>query len=250
MPRVLRDSAVVCRRQLRMNLRNPAWVLVGVAQPVLYLLVFTPLLKPLVAQFGAVNAYTFFVPGMLVQLAVFTAMFAGFGLIGEWRDGVIEAERVTPASRAALLLGRVARDVLQVFVQAWILVGLGYALGMRAPVAGATAGVLLTVLIGGACAAASQALALTTRDEEVMAPVVNIVTVPVLLLSGIMLPLTLGPEWLRTISSVLPGKHVVDAVRASFGGDGTGALAGLVWAVALFAAAVWWGVRTFRRDNP
>ena len=62
--------------------------------------------------------------------------FAGFCLIGEWREGVIEAERVTPANRTALLVGRLMRDVAQLFVQAVILVVLGYAMGMRAPVSG------------------------------------------------------------------------------------------------------------------
>ncbi len=104
----LRESHIVFRRQIRMNLRNPAWVVIGVLQPVLYLVLFGPLLKPLVAQFpgGADNPYTFLVPGLLVQLGMFGAMFAGFSLIGEWREGVIEAERVTPASRTALLTGR------------------------------------------------------------------------------------------------------------------------------------------------
>ena len=94
--RFVRESFIVFRRQLRMNLRNPAWVIIGLMQPILYLLLFGPLLKPLIGQFGATNAYTFFVPGMLVQLGLFGAFFAGFCLIGEWREGVIEAERVTP----------------------------------------------------------------------------------------------------------------------------------------------------------
>ena len=98
-----RECFIVFRRQLRMNLRNPAWVIIGALQPILYLLLFGPLLKPLVAQFGATNAYTFLVPGLLVQLGMFGAFFAGFGLIAEWREGVVEAERVTPASRTALL---------------------------------------------------------------------------------------------------------------------------------------------------
>src|SRR5699024_5778603 len=91
--RFARESFIIFRRQLRMNLRNPAWVVIGMLQPVLYLLLFGPLLEPLVSQFGATNAYTFFVPGLLVQSDVFGAMFAGFGLIGEWREGVIGAER-------------------------------------------------------------------------------------------------------------------------------------------------------------
>ena len=217
----LRESSIVFRRQIRMNLRNPAWVLIGLMQPVLYLLLFGPLLKPLAAQFGYTNSYTFFVPGLLVQLGIFGAFFAGFWLIGEWRDGVIEAERVTPASRTALLMGRLWRDVLQLFVQALILVGLGYLIGMAAPLGGAVLGIALTLLLGAACAASSNALALTTKSEDVMAPVINMVMMPVLLLSGILLPMTLGPEWLQKVSNLMPTKHVVDAVRNSFLGDFT-----------------------------
>ena len=64
----LRESTIVFRRQIRMNLRNPAWVLIGLMQPVLYLLLFGPLLKPVAAQFGYSNSYTFFVPGLLRDL--------------------------------------------------------------------------------------------------------------------------------------------------------------------------------------
>ena len=246
-----RESFIVFRRQLRMNLRNPAWVIIGAVQPVLYLLLFGPLLEPLIDQFGATNAYTFFVPGMLVQLGIFGAFFAGFSLIGEWREGVIEAERVTPASRTALLVGRLYRDLLQLLVQAMILIALGYAMGMAAPFQGIVLGTVLTLLIGGACAAASNALALTTKSEDVMAPVINMVMMPVLLLSGILLPMTIGPTWLETASDFMPIRHVVDAVRSSFGGDfaSSGLLWGSLWALSLFAVAVWWGTATFRREN-
>ena len=249
--RFVRESSIVFRRQLRMNLRNPAWVIIGLMQPILYLLLFGPLLKPLIDQFGAANAYTFFVPGMLVQLGLFGAFFAGFSLIGEWREGVIEAERVTPASRTALLVGRLARDLLQLLVQAVILVGLGYALGMDAPVGGMVLGVLLTVLIGGACAAASNALALTTKSEDVMAPVINVVMMPVLLLSGILLPMTIGPDWLERASTFMPTRWIVDATRSMFGGDfgGSEIYWGTAWATVLFGLALWWGTATFRKEN-
>ena len=247
----LRECTIVFRRQLRMNLRNPAWVLIGLMQPVLYLFLFGPLLKPVAAQFGYANSYTFFVPGLLVQLGIFGAFFAGFSLIGEWRDGVIEAERVTPASRTALLMGRLWRDVLQLFVQALILVGLGYLIGMEAPFWGAVLGIALTLLLGGACAASSNALALTTKSEDVMAPVINMVMMPVLLLSGILLPMTLGPQWLQKVANVMPTKHVVDAVRNSFLGDFTlSALGwGIAWTFILLAVSLWWGTATFRREN-
>jgi ABC-2 type transport system permease protein len=249
----LRESFIVFRRQIRMNLRNPAWVFIGALQPVLYLLLFGPLLKPLVNSFpgGSENAYTFLVPGLLVQLGLFGAFFAGFGLIGEWREGVIEAERVTPANRTALLVGRLSRDMVQLFVQALILVGLGTILGMRASVTGVVVGIALTLLIGGACAAASNALALTTKSEDVMAPVINMVMMPVLLLSGILLPMTLGPAWLERTSDFMPFRWIVDAVRGTFAGAvATSTMVwGVAWAVGLFAVALWWGTAVFRKED-
>ncbi|MBM7367295.1 ABC transporter permease [Gordonia hydrophobica] len=251
--RFLRDSYIVFRRQLRMNLRNPAWVLIGIMQPVMYLVLFGPLLKPLVEQFPGAgdNAYTFLVPGLLVQLGMFGAMFAGFGLIGEWREGVVEAERVTPASRTALLFGRLLRDLLQLLVQALILVGLGYAMGMRGSVVGVIIGIIITLLVGGACAAASNALALTTKSEDVMAPVLNMLLMPILLLSGILLPMTLGPAWLKRVSDFMPFRWIVDAVRSSFLGDVAASSVGwgLLAAVVLSALGGWWGTSVFRREN-
>jgi ABC-2 type transport system permease protein len=249
----VRESMIVFRRQVRMNLRNPAWVFIGVMQPVLYLVLFGPLLKPIVDSFPSEsgNAYTFLVPGLLVQLGMFGAFFAGFGLIGEWREGVIEAERVTPANRTALLVGRLTRDVAQLFVQAVILVLLGWAMGMRAPVGGVILGIVLTLLVGGACAAASNALALSTKSEDVMAPVINMVMMPVLLLSGILLPMTLGPAWLERASDFMPFRWIVDGVRDTFVGDlATSQLAwGTAWAVVLFALALWWGTAVFRKED-
>lgn len=233
-----------------MNLRNPVWVIIGIMQPVLYLVLFAPLLKPMISQLGG-NEFNWFVPGMLVQLGIFGAMFAGFSLIGEWREGVIEAERVTPAHRSALLAGRLYRDLLQLLVQALILVGLGLVMGMRFEPAGTAFGIFVTVLIGGSCAAASNAFALQVKSEDMMAPVMNMLMMPILLLSGIFLPMDFGPGWLQSIADVIPVKHIVDAVRSGFTGD----LAlssvgwGLGWAVVLFGLAVWWGTSVFRKEN-
>ena len=60
--------------------RDPTWVIIGVAQPILYLVLFGPLLKPLASQLGTGNAYWLFVPGILVQLGDFGALFVGFGV--------------------------------------------------------------------------------------------------------------------------------------------------------------------------
>ena len=249
----VRQTGIVFRRQMRMNLRNPAWVIIGLAQPVLYLVFFGPLLEPIAEQIGTTNAYTFFVPGLLVQLGLFGALFAGFGLIAEWREGVVEAERVTPASRTALLLGRVMRDVVLLTVQGVVLIALAFAFGLRGSPAGMVLGLVMVMVVGGACSAASNALALTTKSEDVMAPVLNSIVLPVLLLSGILLPIstaTGAPGWLVAVSSVVPTRYVVDGVRAAFADEWSLTVVwGVTWTLVLFALGTWVGTRTFRKEN-
>jgi ABC-2 type transport system permease protein len=84
-----------------------------------------------------------------------------------------------------------------------------------------------------------------------MAPVINMVMMPVLLLSGILLPMTIGPKWLERASDFMPIRHIVDAVRSSFGGafEGSRMLWGTGWCLVLFALALWWGTATFRKEN-
>ena len=90
---------------------------------------------------------------------------------------------------------------------------------MRGSFGGIVLGIVITLVIGGACAAASNALGMATKSEDVMAPVINIVMMPVLLLSGILLPMTLGPGWLTRISDFMPTRWITDAIRDVFAGD-------------------------------
>src|SRR5262245_29829233 len=95
---LLRDTRLLFAANLRTTLRNPVWVIVGLFQPICYLLLFAPLLNSLagVSGFPGGGALTVFTPGLLVMTALFSVSFAGFGVIAALRAGVIERLRVTP----------------------------------------------------------------------------------------------------------------------------------------------------------
>ena len=251
MQTLMRDTYTVFARAMRMSLRNPAWLVISLMQPILYIVLFGPLLEPLSGQLGAGNAYQIFVPGILVQLGIFGSLFVGFGLIAEYRAGVIESQRVTPASRTALLLGRVLRDVLVLVVQGTLLVLVSIPLGLRAPLGGVVLTLAVVALLGAAFASVSYALALTLKSEDAFAPLLNAFVLPVLLLSGILLPMTLAPAWLQTVSDVNPLKHVVEGAREFFLGDYGTATAWLGAGLTLALAVLGWGfgVRRFRRES-
>ncbi len=251
--RTARETLLIFRRAMRLSLRNPVWVVIGLVQPVLYLALFGPLLKSIAAApgFPPGDAWQVFTPGLLVQLGIFGASFVGFGLIAEWRSGVIERMRVTPASRTALLMGRVLRDVVVLVVQATVLTVTAVAFGLRAPLAGVVLGIVVVGMLGAAFASLSYAAALQLKSEDALAPLLNGLAVPLLLLSGILLPMSLAPAWLRYLSDANPLKWVVEAVRELFLGRVTSwvVLGGLGAAVALIAIGIAVGTRTFRRQS-
>ncbi|TML30212.1 MAG: ABC transporter permease, partial [Actinobacteria bacterium] len=136
--KLLRDIWLIFQRQMTLVLRNPVWLIVGVIQPLYYLLLFGPLLKPALRPLGATTdaqVYQIFVPGILVMLAIFGTFFVGFALIAELRAGVIERSRVTPVSRLALLLGRSLRDVVSLLVQCVIITLLSIPFGLKVQLA-------------------------------------------------------------------------------------------------------------------
>jgi ABC-2 type transport system permease protein len=248
--KTIRDTWLIFRRSLVPTVRQPVWIVFGMMVPVLYLFLFGPLLEGATsAAGGGTNAFNWFVPGLIIQIAIFGTAFGGFGLIAELRYGVVERMRVTPMSRVSMLLGRSLRDVVILMVQALIMILLAIPFGLEIE-PGSVVGVLaLLVLVGLAVAPLSYAAGLILKSEDAFAPLVNAIALPMLLLSGILLPMALAPDWLQTLSSLNPLTHTVDAARALFNGAYddpdlmTGVMVTAIWAV----LAVLAGGRAFSR---
>jgi ABC-2 type transport system permease protein len=247
---LIRDTWLIYRRAMTLTLRQPVWVFFGLMVPILYLVLFGPLLEGATRSAGiGTSAYNWFIPGLIIQMAMFGTAFAGFGLIAELRNGVVERMRVTPISRAAMLLGRSLRDTTILLVQALIIIVLGIPFGLRIDPAGVAVVLGLLVVLGLAVAPLSYAAALALRSEDAMAPVINGITFPLLLLSGILLPMTLAPDWLRFLSDLNPLTHAASAARALFNGDwgNPEIVIGVTVSAVIAVLAVWIGARSFSR---
>jgi ABC-2 type transport system permease protein len=246
------ETWIVFQRQMRILLRNPVWVVFGLTQPVLYLVLFGPLLKNVTnGGLGGDASWRIFVPGLLLQLALFGAGFAGFGIIQELREGVIDRQRVTPARRLSLILGRTLSNGATIAVQSALLIVVAIPFGLHPSWGGVVTSLVLVVVLAIGISAASYAMGLILKDEDAFAPFIQGVSLPLLLLSGVLLPMSLAPSWLETASKVNPLTHVVDGTRSLFRGDFGNAdvLVGAGIALALTLLLAVWGARVFQRQS-
>ncbi len=249
--RLLRETSLLFWRKLLEMLRQPVWVFVGLTTPLLYLALFAPLLKSLAGGpgFDSGDVLDVFVPGVLALMAFGAGTGAGWIVIAELNSGVIERLRVTPVSRFALLLGTVGRDVVMLIVPALIVVLVAIPFGFHPRWAGIGVLLLLLSLLTASTSATSSALGITLREIGSLAAIWTGVNLPITLLSGVLLPLSLAPRWMQIIAYANPLYYAVEAARDLAGGtlaSGSVFQAFLVL-TGLATVALWWATRTYRQ---
>jgi ABC-2 type transport system permease protein len=246
-----RDIGLLFQRYVTQLLRNPVWLVVGFSTPILYLALFTPLLKHLAGSGGLPtgNVLDLFLPGILALLAFASGAGSGFGTIFELKAGVIERFRVTPASRFAILIGPILASMVMMLVFDAVVVAVGFGFGFSVHWAGLAVLVVLLGLLMIIMAAFSTATALVTKEISGFAAVINGINLPILLLAGVLLPISLGPTWMRVMAHFNPLYYLVQASRVLAGGTLSGAAVWQAFAVLvpLCALVLAWATRVFRK---
>jgi len=248
---LLREIGLLWRRKLLETVRQPTWVFVGLSTPLLYLALFAPLLQTFAGgpAFRSGSVLDIFVPGILVLMAFGAGMGAGWGIIWEVDSGVIERLRVTPTSRFALLMGTVLRDVVMFVIPALVVVAVAIPFGFHPRWPGIAVLVVLLSLLTVVASAWSNALGIILRQIGSLAAVVTGLQLPLTLLAGILLPLSVAPLWMQGLAHANPLYYAVLASRDLAQGTIISAtvLVGFVVMLGLATLTVWWATRTYRR---
>jgi ABC-2 type transport system permease protein len=156
---------------------------------------------------------------------------------------------VTPASRFAILTGPILATMLMMFVFDAVVVAVGFGFGFSVHWAGLAVLAVLLGLLLVIVAAFSIATALVTKEINGFAAIINGINLPILLLAGVLLPISIGPEWMRVLAHVNPLYYLVQASRVLAGGTLTGAAVWQAFAVLvpLCAVILGWATQVFRR---
>jgi len=215
--RWLGQCLTLAEMELRKLRRDPTELLTRAIQPALWLLVFGEVFTRLRAiPTGDLRYLDFLAPGVLAQSVLFIAIFYGIAVIWERDLGLVHKLLVSPASRAALVLGKALSAGVRALSQACIVYLLAWLLGVKLnwhPLA--LAGVALTVLLGAAVFSTfSLIIACIVKTRERFMGIGQILTMPLFFASNAMYPVAIMPDWLKAVAHINPLTYEVDALRA------------------------------------
>jgi ABC-2 type transport system permease protein len=245
------DVAAVWTRETLTIVRDPFSLVFSLLQPLVFLGLFAPLLSGVAGggQLGGGGTLQWFLPGVVVMITMFGTSMTGSNLQFEIMTGAFERILATPLSRAALMIGRALKELTPLVVQALVIVLVAVPFGFRLYPLHVLVGLAILGVFGVGIGALSYALAIAVRKAEwVFWAVQQTLLFPLLILSGMMLPLQSGPRWMQIASAFNPLTYVVDAERTLFAGElaGRSVLYGAVAAALTCAIGLWTGVRAIR----
>jgi len=186
----------------------------------------------------------FLVPGIVGMTVMQLGLFGvAFGFVHLKRTGALRRLFATPTSPAYFLGAQVASRLIICLVQVAILFGIGLWFGLQMFGDYLTLGVVV-LLAAMIFLAVGFSIAGWAKNEDQAAPVANLISLPMMFLSGVFFPRDAMPELLARITQFMPLTYVNEALR-SIVNDGAG-LASLgpqllgmgVWAVITFLVAV------------
>ena len=249
--RILRETGLFFTRRIKEELRQPVWIFMGLATPLMYIMLFSPLLKNINPMRPLTTAQVLdsFAPGILTLLAFGTGMGSGWSIISELQSGLVERFRVTPASRFSMLMGVVLSDIAAFLVHAALVIVISACFGFEVHIGGLLVLLLLLCLLTAVVSAWALSLGLILKHPDGFAAVVTGLQLPLTLLSGVLLPLSLGPDWIRAIAHINPLYYAVEASRVLAAGIIVSRETVKAFSVMLPLAAIvlWWATNVYRK---
>jgi ABC-2 type transport system permease protein len=164
---------------------------------------------------AAVRYVDWLFPGILGMNMMFSCLFGvGYVVLRYRKNGFLKRLHATPLTAFEFLTAQIlSRLCLILFVTTLLYVGVGSIIHFHS--AGSVALlVLLTVLGALSMIALGLTIASGVSSEELVAGILNLMTWPMMLVSGIWFSLEGSPRWVQWAAHIFPLTHLLEAGRA------------------------------------
>lgn len=208
-------------REVRRLARQPLRIAVAIATPAMMWLFiasgFASSIRPeSLSERGSLALYL--LPGMASLVVLFNAIFASISLIEDRHQGFLQAVLVSPAPRWSMAVGKLLGGGLLGFAQALILLAFSPLVGAELDLAGTLVAALALACVSLGITGLGLAAAWKVDSASGFHGVMNLVFMPMWLLSGAIFPVEGASGWLRTLVMVNPMAWCQQAVGAGLEG--------------------------------
>ncbi|MFF1877034.1 ABC transporter permease [Leifsonia sp. NPDC058230] len=213
-PTFFTHTAILTGRQLRAAWRMPAFLVMNLIQPIIWLLLFGQLFKAVVQipGFGNGQSYLeFLTPGIVMMMALFGSAWSGTVYIQDMQRGVMDRFLTSPTNRGALIVSSLVYQSILAICQSLVVIGIAFWAGARFE--GGFVGIVLlllaVVLLTAVFCSLSNAVALLARDQTALIGISQIITLPLMFLSSAIMNTKLSPEWVQNVAAYNPFEWAV-----------------------------------------
>lgn len=156
----------------------------------------------------------FLIPGILGMSLMMSGITNVSATLTTYRErGILRRLKVTPMSLTQFLTVRVITQLLIAFLQAAILIIIGL-LFFDLKIVGNYLYLAVAVTIGSLCfITIGFTLSSLSKNSDAANALSNVVTVPMMFLSGIFFPIDNAPAWIQPVVKMMPLKYLADALR-------------------------------------
>jgi ABC-2 type transport system permease protein len=155
----------------------------------------------------------YFFPGSVAMIVLFTAIFSMMSLIQDRNEGFLLSVLAAPVSRSSIVLGKVLGGATLAAVQGVVFLVFGPLVGIRMTPEAIGLSVLVILMISFELTALGFAIAWPMDSTQAFHAIVNLILLPMWLLSGALFPLHDAAGWMRRCMLLNPLTYGVEALR-------------------------------------
>ena len=228
-PSGLMAMIALTRRELIRITRQPSRVAVAMGTPVvIWLMLAAGLGGAIQLGDGAGGYATYLAPGMASMVIVFTAIFAAMSLIEDADAGFLQSALTSPAPRWSLIGAKILGPGGIGWIQAALLLPAVFLIGASVTAQGMLLALLALMFMSIGLTGLCLAMAWRISSAQGFHGVMNILLMPMWVLSGSVMPLDGAAGWLRTIMLINPLTWPTSVMRDALG-VGASTDAAIMW---------------------